>query len=410
MSRKIEEKNVYVISKYAITPDLGSATRQYFIAKYLSKLGYNLTLISSRSSNIKKEIHFKKYFHKRELENISHILINGPKINLGFNFKRVLSWIIFEINLLRYFLFNCSKKPDIVIISSLSLLTICNGIFLKWKFKSKLIFEVRDIWPLTLIEIGKYSRYNPFIFFLSLIEKCAYNKSDIVVGTMPNLIEHIENVTNKKVICKHIPMGYDPEYYNVHTVEVELPLELKNNDFSKTFNIGYAGTIGKANLVEEIIEAAKILSRIRYIHFYIIGDGPVKERMIEKASGLKNITFLPSVEKRYVNAFLQRCNLLVHTINDKSIYRFGVSPNKWIDYMYSSRPILVCYNGFKSIINEANCGKFIEAHNPELFANEILKFSKKSSEELTKIGANGKKYLKENLSYEVLAKEYSKLF
>ncbi len=50
------------------------------------------------------------------------------------------------------------------------------------------------------------------------------------------------------------------------------------------------------------------------------------------------------------------------------LYKFEVSPNKWIDYMFSARPILVSLNGYRSIISEANCGKFINSDNVELVA------------------------------------------
>ncbi|SPP31955.1 hypothetical protein ARAF_1623 [Arsenophonus endosymbiont of Aleurodicus floccissimus] len=86
-----------------------------------------------------------------------------------------------------------------IIVSSLSLLTIINGLFLKKKYKCKLIFEIRDIWPLTIVEEEKFSKYNPFVQFLSLIEYIGYRYLDAIVGMMPNLIENVDNIVRYNV-------------------------------------------------------------------------------------------------------------------------------------------------------------------------------------------------------------------
>ena len=36
---------------------------------------------------------------------------------------------------------------------------------------------------------------------------------------------------------------------------------------------------------------------------------------------------------------------------------FGVSSNKWIDYMYSAKPVIISYSGYKSLINDPGCGR-----------------------------------------------------
>ena len=76
--------------------------------------------------------------------------------------RRILSWLDFEWQLL-----GLPKEklqtPDVVIVSSLSLLTILNGLLWKVRYKCRLIFEVRDIWPLTVTEEGGFTSWNPFV-------------------------------------------------------------------------------------------------------------------------------------------------------------------------------------------------------------------------------------------------------
>jgi len=401
------KKTIWYISKYAVTPEYGNPTRQFFLSKFLARKGYNVSLISSKSSGI-SNISIKKFLKERDIDGIKHILLNGPEINLGFSIKRIFSWLIFETILFFSPLFFKHKKPDIIIVSSLSLLTILTGYLFKKIYGAKLIFEVRDIWPLSLVELKNLSNKNPFVFLLSKIEKFGYRKSDYIIGTMPKLDLHLKGILKNDFLFKCIPMGFDPEFYKKSDKLIE---EHTNKIPVGKFICGYAGSLGTANSVETIIGAAeKLNNKNPHIHFVILGDGNLKKEFINRTKKLKNITFLPKVSKTKVIDFLIKCDVLLNPWQDKKIYQYGVSPNKWIDYMYSGKPIIVSYNGYPSIINEAKCGEFIPANNPIKLAEKIIEFSEKTEKELIEIGKRGKNFLEENLSYDKLANQYVEIF
>lgn len=411
-SRSFKPCNIWYISKYANAPLFGTPTRQFFLTKYMAKKGRKAILISSRSSHSSNyeqlpEIGFRNEYYYN-CEGVDGVMLNGAHIKYGFNLKRIFSWLVFELRLLYWSFFKAKEKPDVIIASSLSILTFLSGALLKKRYKCKLVVEVRDIWPLTIIESKKWSSKNPFIRFLSFVERAGYKHADAIVGTMPNLKEHVKEVAPScagKV--RYIPMGYDPEF--TYRFNDNDPYEAFFSDIrEKNFIVGYAGTIGHANCVDQIIEAAKLL-KDENIVFAILGGGPLKEKIVEQAkeAGLSKVHFFDKATKEMVGTFLKHPDLLVNPwMGNTSIYRYGVSPNKWIDYMHSSKPILVSLNGYYCIINEAGCGKFIEADNPALMAKEILNFSKTDKMELKRMGENGKKFLVENLSYNVLADKY----
>lgn len=406
---------IWYISKYANAPLFGTPTRQFFFSKYMAKKGRKVKLISSRSAkssnyNQSPNIGLKnQYYYK--CEGVEGVMLNGTNIVYGFNLKRMLSWFIFESRLLYWSLLKAKEKPDVIIVSSLSILTFLSGIILKRKFKCKLVVEVRDIWPLTIVEAKNWNRKNLFIQLLSFIEKKGYRNADTIIGTMPNLKEHVEQVSQSdahKVHC--IPMGFDPEFTT--DIKVEDPYE---SFFSQipddNFIVGYSGTIGLANCVDQIIDAAIIL-KDKPIVFAILGDGPLKNKLMThvRENNLNKVYFFDKANKEMVGVFLKHSDLLVNPwLGGNSIYRYGVSPNKWIDYMYSSKPILVALDGYRSIINEAGCGTFIEADDPALMAEEILRFSKMEKTELKQMGEKGKDYLLKNLNYDVLTKKYLKI-
>jgi glycosyltransferase involved in cell wall biosynthesis len=196
-------------------------------------------------------------------------------------------------------------------------------------------------------------------------------------------------------------MGVDQEYFNSAT-ETNVP----DINPHKKFIVGYAGTLGKANALDELFEAAVDLEKTNpEIEFVFIGDGPMKADYMQRYRSLPNVKFLASVKKNELQPYLKQMDLVVNTWLDKPIYRFGISPNKWMDYMLAAKPILVAFNGYRCIIEEAGCGKFVAAENKDAIRNGILEFAAMSPEQRKEMGENGRKYLLENLTYKQLAKE-----
>ena len=397
---------IWYISKYSSTPEQSGPQRQFSLAENFHKLGYKTSLFISRSNSYLPNPKLNHYYKNLDFNGLSVIILNGPVIKLGFSLKRIYSWILFEFNLLRYS-FSKSKieYPDIIIVSSLSFFTLLSGVILKKRFGSKLIIEIRDIWPLTLIEIGQFRKNNLFIKLLLAIEKLSFSKADGIVGTMPKLDLYISKVLDKPFNFACIPMGFS---------DAQLKSTLQNHNYTflskyiseNKFIVGYAGSIGKVNLVDEIVEAAKFLSVREDIFFAIFGDGPLKEKLISDSANLRNIAFFGSISKYDIIPVLRDCNLLISPINNSSLYEYGVSFNKWIDYMLCKRPILASYSGYQSIINEADCGFFIEANNPFLLAEKIISIKNTNAKLLDEMGERGYNYVLKNHNYEQLSKNY----
>jgi glycosyltransferase involved in cell wall biosynthesis len=398
--------NILYISKYLVLPQYGPPTRQYYLSKYLSKIANNKVLLIGSRSSLCKIGAFKGLFINDKSQNLETVILNGPKIAAGFSLKRIWSWIIFEKNV---FLFRKKIKtfrPDVIIVSSLSILTFLSGIFFKKWLGAPLVIEVRDLYPLTLEEVGKFSSLNPLVIFLKWIEKAGYRNADFIISTLPNAAEHIGNVIRKPFKFEWIPMGIDEEFFS-ETSEKRIDFSLSTSD---KFIIGYAGTIGRANALDIIFESAKHLE-VSYpnIQFIFIGDGPLKPFYIRKYGNLENVQFINAVPKKELQNFLKQMDLLVNSWLDKPIYRFGISPNKWMDYMYAAKPILVSYSGYKSILEEAKCGVFTPSQDVNSFTEALVELSKKPKEHLQEMGMNGRNYLLNHLSYRQLANQLNKI-
>ena len=243
---------------------------------------------------------------------------------------------------------------------------------------------------------------------LAWTEKFGYRKADVIIGTMPNLSEHVEEVTGNPVNCHCIPFGYDPEIYS-HPQSLTDGYEERYIPVNK-FIVGYAGSIGRTNALETLIDCAMEMKEVDDIHFLLLGDGDLLNDYRAKVSGIRNITFAPKMNKSQVQSVLSHCHVLYLSVMDSKVWRYGLSLNKLIDYMTAAKPIIASYNGYPSMINEAQCGVFIPANDVSALKKTIYEYAQMTTDQLNSIGQRGKVWLLKNRPYSKIALEYSKYF
>jgi glycosyltransferase involved in cell wall biosynthesis len=400
--------NIWIISKYASSKEVGFESRIFALARRFVKIGNEVKVISSDSNHFGVYPSYKKVYNFEKSDGVEVLRIKTLKYKKTASIQRILSWLDFEWKLF-FAPLNKLQKPSVIIVSSLSLITILNGIRLKRKYNAKLIFEIRDIWPLTMVEEGGYKNSNPFVKILGKIEKYGYKKSDLIVGTMPNLREHVENVTgisNSNCVC--VPFGFDSNFYNF--------LKVNHEDFGRKYKIptnkfiiGYAGSIGISNGLDSFIECAKVMRNDNRIIFALLGDGDSKANYIKETNGLQNIIFIPKVKREEVASFLALCNILYFSSLKSKIWEYGWSPNKLIDYMMAEKPVLASYSGYQSMINEAGSGFFIQAEDTDAIKRKIEEILLMNSSDLVLMGRNGKNWILNNRDWDVVAKNYNDL-
>lgn len=402
-------KQILFITKIASTKKEGFESRISCIAQEFVKKGYETKVITSDSNHLASYDLFETPVSKYDYRGVSFNIVRTLRYKSTISIKRVLSWIDFEIKLFSYRKKLIESEPDVIIVSSLSLLTVINGLVLKRKFKkTKFIFEVRDIWPLTLMEEGGYSKYHPAVLALGIIEKLGYKYFDAVVGTMPNLQEHVEGILRKKVenvFC--VPFGIYPEDYTLSNNErPHEDLEMFKQHINKGFTIGYAGSIGLSNGLETLVQVIKETKDQENLNFIFLGEGGYKEKFEKELEDHKNVLFTGRVKRNHVKYYLNSCDVLFIGTLPSKVWKYGWSLNKMGDYMMSGKPIIAEYSGFKSMINEAECGYFIESRDLNKLKELIIELSNKESEDLRKLGKRGVDWITKNRSWEQIAANY----
>jgi glycosyltransferase involved in cell wall biosynthesis len=395
---------IWYASKYAAPR--GSSTaggRGYLLMKELAKMGHELVIITSDSNQLASVPELLSDYQFERVDGIQLCLVRTMKYRVAKSIRRILSWLHFE-----WRLFCLPKKqlpaPDVLIVSSLSLLTILNGFRWRVLYGCRLIFEIRDIWPLTLTEEGGFKPYNPFVLGLGVIERLGYKYSDAIVGTMPNLGEHVRDVLGYSKVTHCVPMGFDE---SLLAAPEDLPSSYEETHFPKNkFVVAHVGSIGITNALDTFLQCANQMKENLGVHFLLVGDGDLKETYRARYAHLDNLTFGPRVSKAMVQSVLSKCDLLYFSVHSSKIWQYGQSLNKIIDYMISGKPVVASYTGFPSMINEANCGSYVPAGDVAALQQEIEHYASIPDEERRTIGAKGTSWLLENRSYSKLAANY----
>lgn len=372
----------------------------------LARMGHRAVILASDSNHLIEPPDFDGSHRVDIVDGVEFCWIKTMRYGAAKSTRRVLSWLDFERRLW------CLPKqrfgrPDAVVASSLSLLTILNGLWLRRKYGCRLIFEIRDIWPLTMTEEGGYGKRNPFVLGLGWIERLGYRRADAVVGTMPNLEEHVAEVLGHRRAVHCIPMGVD-DVALAAGEPLEAEYQAKYIPEGK-FIVCHAGSIGITNALDTLLACARALRDRSDIHFLIVGKGDLKAKYQEFCADLPNITFAPAVKKAMVQSVLARSDLLYFSTHTSKVWKYGQSLNKVIDYMLSGKPIVASYSGFPSMINEAGCGSFVPTEDVEALRMEILRYADMPAEKRAAIGQAGRDWLLQNRKYDVLAGNYLRL-
>jgi len=399
--------NILLINHYAGSPYHGMAYRPYYFAREWLKFGHTVTIVASSFSHPRfSQPECKVPVTIENIDDIQYVWIKTPEYH-GNSFGRILNMFSFAAQLRVKTL--PIKRPDIVIDSSTYPLTIYGANKIARSHGARLIFEVRDLWPLSPMELGGYSKHHPFIMVMQQAENYAYKNADRVVSLLPKAKEHMisHGMSPEKFV--YVPNGID---VSVWSESENLPDEHKNLlerlNHSGKFTVGYAGAHGIANALHYFAEAACLLKNNHNIHFVLVGQGPQKKDLqsfVEREK-LDNISFLPAVPKINIPDILDFFDVCYIAANHNPLYRFGVSPNKMFDYMMSAKPILNAIDAGNDLVAESGCGISVPPENPQAIADAILYLFKMSLEERKAMGQKGHEYVKAHHDYSVLARKF----
>jgi hypothetical protein len=403
-------KTIWIINQYAQLSKTGTSVRHASLSHELSKLGFNVTLVSSRFTHYTNNKKLESSLPKLEyFEGFRFFRVPSINYENAYDKKRVLNWFLFAWYILKLPR-KLNEKPNVILYSSPSLVGYLAASRLAKKNRAKLIFEVRDIWPLSLVQIGNYSYKNPFIRFLQWIEDKAYRESNVVISNLKYAFKHMQSRGMDIKKFHWISNGFSTsERINSELLDQEISDKIPIGKFV----VGYAGTLGVTNDLNTLIDAAQKLNKYTDIVVVITGDGKEKERLKNKVSklGLKNTIFIDQIKKLQINDMISKFDVCYLGLLKRPLFKFGVSPNKIFDYLVNAKPVIYAIDsGDYSPISEAQAGVSIPPEDSDAVFKTILELKALPRNLLNAMGRRGRKYVLENYNYTKLAKKLAQNF
>jgi len=396
-------KNIWVFNQYASAPkySTGAGERHFYIAKNIKNKLLTFTIFSSSFNHLfVEQPKVTKKFTEEIIDNITFCWVKTLQYGRSStSMLRIISLFQFMFKLF-FIPKDRFGKPDMIIISSMSMFPIYSALWYKMRFPNlKIIFEIRDLWPLTLIKLAKHHKWHPFVILLSITEKIAYNKSDYIISLLPNANKYIQTVINNKFNYQWIPNGSIINE-NKSIINYKMP---------NGFIVGYCGTLTTAMSIEIFIDVVKDLSHNYPIYGFILGDGPIKKELLKRANNNKNLIFHKKVKKDYVNSYMSQCDLFYIGWRNVDLYQYGVSANKYSDYMLAGKPIISSGEIFNDPVKISGSGKSIKSEDFDALKNTILEFYHMNENDRKQIGRKGKEYFNKYLNIDIISNKYEEL-
>ncbi len=403
--------NILIINHYIGSSHYGMDYRQHYLAKEWIKLGHEVTILGASYSHLRiHQPEVSKSLQVELVDGIRYQWIKTPKYQSS-GIGRIRNILAFVIKSMIYTKrIRKEVNPDFMLVASTYVLDVYPAYRIARKCRAKLVYELHDLWPLSPMIIGGYSKYHPFITLVQRAENFACRKSDYIVSLLGNAKDYLVSHGMEPEKFIYIPNGYSTD--DLATGSLPVPMDHRQlfeklKDQSKII-VGYAGGFAPSNALVSLIKAAGQVPSSLNMAFVLVGNGSEKERLFELAKDEENIHFLPSISKAAIPDFLSYCDILYAGGISSTLHNYGTAFNKVTDYMLAGKPIVFAVDDPNSLVKQVGCGLQVPAENPQEIASAIVHLANLNPSERKVMGMKGKDYAEKELGYTSIAQKILK--
>jgi glycosyltransferase involved in cell wall biosynthesis len=392
-------KHVWILNHYAQEPGGAGGTRHFHLAQHLSNFGWQASIVAASVDHVsgKQRLNKGESTRYESIENVPFLWISVPG-HSGNGVARGINMIAYALQVCATRVLSPLPKPDILVGSSVHPFAALAAAILARRHRVPFVFEVRDLWPQTLIDLGRLKENSLLTWVLRRLELWLYREAAKIIVLLPRAREYIVPLGISEGRLEWIPNGVDLSLF-------PKPHAATTGD---EFTLMYFGAHGNANGLDNILLAMRQLHTMpnaQHIRLRMIGDGPMKPYLLAQALslGLQNVTFEPPVPKCKIPSVAMEADAFVFNLVDAAVFRYGISSNKLFDYMAAMRPVIIASDATNNPIADAQAGLTVRPGDPEALANAIVQMSKLPLEDRQRMGVAGRDYVEQNHSFELLA-------
>lgn len=379
--------------------------RSYYLSKSISECGHYPVVIAASYHHLQKDKGLKAHkdiIESKNIDGVPFVWFKTP-IYAGNGLGRIINMFIYAIRVWRYNLVVelGLKSPDVIIISSVHPFHLFSC--LKWskRYNAKLVFEVRDLWPLSLNLLLGLKKWHPLHWLLSLIERTGYKKSDLVVSPLKNANIYMENKGLSKDKFLYIPNGFMSDFQWSDGSCLDKQLQIVRSKYKRV--VMHTGSMGTPNGLELFVAAANEMSRIDSVAFVLIGKGELEKKLKNMADS-EHIYFFDAVPKSEVLHLLSYSDAcFCGSQNLPELYQYGVSPNKIFDYMLAKKTIILAVDSPDNPVELSGGGFCVKPNSIGSLLHVLKSIDLLEDAKLKSMGEAGYKFLIKEHDFDKLA-------
>jgi glycosyltransferase involved in cell wall biosynthesis len=397
-----------LINHYAGTPALGMEYRPYLLAREWVRSGHQVEIWAASHSHVRRR---QPTPGRERIDGIDYRWFATPVYasnGLG-RLRNVLSFLRQTWHAAGHLA--AAHKLDVVIASSTYPMDIWVARRIARLTGARLVFELHDLWPLSLIELSGMSPRHPFALWCAAAERVACREADLVVSMLPCVQDHLMARGLDPARLLIVPNGISP-------ADWAAPPEPLREDVAQAIAaqraagravLGYAGSMGLPNALDTLLDAAGGLGGLP-LAVVMVGDGLERERLLRRVAdeGLAaRVQCLPPIPKAQVPAFLAAIDIAYLGWQRVPIYRFGIAPNKLMDYMMAGVPVLHAVEAGNDPVAEAGCGISVAPESPPAVLDGLRRLLALTPAERRAMGQRGRAHVLAHHAWPLLAERFA---
>jgi glycosyltransferase involved in cell wall biosynthesis len=302
-------------------------------------------------------------------------------------------------------------RPDFVIGSTVHPFAALGGWIAARLRGARFAFEIRDLWPQTLVDLGALRMGSPGERLLRLIEAFLVRRASVVITLLPGIRDYLAEHHLPTGNVVYIPNGADLAAFAETATASEAPEPVANalGEIARMrsegrFVLGYLGAFGRVNRADLIVEAAVEADRRQpgRVGVVLIGQGPESPTVEGRARGSDAARVCRPVPKPFVPTVLRALDAAVVHTTYTPVYKYGISFNKLFEYMAAERPVVFACDSAYDPVSQAGAGITIRPDDAEALASAFLQLAATPFETRSAMGAAGRAHVEREHNFERL--------
>ena len=230
--------HVWILNHYAQEPTGAGGTRHFSLARHLPAHGWTASIIAAsvEINTGRQRLQSGESFRLDEYAEVPFLWVQTPE-HQGNGGGRLINMVSYSMRALLPKVTRPLARPDVVVGSSVHPLAAWTGAQLARRHRVPFVFEVRDLWPQTLIDLGKLKPRGLTARAMRGLELWLYRRASRIVTLLPHAARYMVplGIPESKIVW--IPNGVELD---------DFPQPPAATD-GQTFSLMYFGAHGQAN-------------------------------------------------------------------------------------------------------------------------------------------------------------------